>query len=162
MTQTHWGFQHIMPYPTQMITDGIGHSNFNIQGSAGCNRDSFYSQRSSINASIFNEARNTIPNGRKYSRRARDLIDDLDFYINLYDVRFNLPKILIDVCPDEIYFEWIFAHFRIGLLIHNDENSDAWFIVGDTVMNDVDEKYKLDIEGMMRIANIVRTYGNES
>lgn len=149
----------------EAIKDIMGKGVFlgpNIQGSAGCNRDSFYSQRLNNNATVFNDARNVIPRDNGLSKRANALIDDLDYYINLYDIQFRLPKILVDVCSNEIYFEWIFAHFRIGMLIHENPSSDGWFIIGDSVMNGVDKKYGLDLEGKMKIAGIVSTYGNES
>ena len=134
----------------------------NIQGTAGCNRDSFYCQISGVNASVFHDARGKIPGCDGTSRRAKKLIDDLDFYIDLCDIQFDLPRILVDVCSDEIYLEWIFSHFRIGMLVNRDPDHDAWFIIGDDVMNDVDENHRLDVRGLTRIASIVSIYGNES
>ena len=134
----------------------------NIQGTAGCNRDSFYCQISGVNASVFHDAKGEILGCDGISGRAKKLIDDLDFYIDLCDIQFDLPRILVDVCSDEIYLEWIFSHFRIGLLVNRDSDYDAWFVIGDDVMNDVDENHRLDVKGPMRIASIVSIYGNES
>ena len=134
----------------------------NIQGTAGCNRDSFYCQISGVNASVFHDARSKISGCDGISGRAKKLIDDLDYYIDLCDIQFDLPRIRVDVCSDEIYLEWIFSHFRIGLLVHRDPDYDAWFVIGDDVMNDVDGNHRLDVEGLLRIASIVSIYGNES
>lgn len=118
----------------------------------------------SINAAVFDDVRARIPKSSTsdLARRAVNLIDDLDYYTNLYNMDFNLPRILVDVCPDEICFEWIFTHFRIGMLIHEDERRDAWFILGDAAMENMDEKGKICLNGLMRIIGLVKTYGHES
>lgn len=146
--------------PTDRYTLSI-----NIQQSTECNRDCFFNQLNLLNANEFERVRTIIKSevdDKDLKHRAVGVVDDVDFLTNMLGISFELPKMLLDVCDDEVYIEWIFTHFRIGILIHENRENDAWFILYDATKNNEESKGCTDLRSLIQPIQAVKMYGNES
>lgn len=151
-------------YADWISTDEYIPSN-NIQQSTGCNRDCFFNQLNASNAKEFERVRTKIRSevdNRDLRHRAVGVVDAIDFLTNMLGISFELPRMLLDICDDETYIEWIFTHFRIGILIHENEENDAWFILYDSTKNNEESKGCTVLGSLIQPMQAVKMYGNES
>lgn len=126
---------------------------------SGESADCIAIQSSTDNQMLFDDViRRTVDGVSDEGMRARAIraLRALSSAVNATGIVVKLPRIVTDFRFEEAYYEWMFHHFRIGIVVSPDQSEDGWFLVTDESMGDTERVF--DLDDIAEAAMFVRSY----